>query len=111
MKPKILERAFQDQVIDLARMFGWIVAHFRPALTTRGWRTPVQADGVGFPDLVLVHDGQKRTVYAEIKAEGGHLTPEQYFWLIALEVAGNETYVWKPSDFDEVAETLRGDKR
>ena len=45
------ERELQDAVIQLARLLGWRVAHFRPAMTTRGWRTPVSADGAGFPDL------------------------------------------------------------
>lgn len=43
------ERQWQAQVIELARILGWRVAHFRPALTKHGWRTPVQADGAGFP--------------------------------------------------------------
>lgn len=43
------EIQWQAQVIELAHILGWTVAHFRPALTKHGWRTPVQADGAGFP--------------------------------------------------------------
>jgi hypothetical protein len=60
--PPPTEREFQRQVIDLARLLGWRCAHFRPGRTARGWRTPVQADGAGFPDLqpVRARDGLLR---------------------------------------------------
>ena len=35
------EREFQQQVTDLAELYGWAWAHFRPAQPTKGWRTPV----------------------------------------------------------------------
>jgi hypothetical protein len=46
--------------------YGWRAAHFRPARTAKGWRTPVAADGAGFPDLVLVR--RTRIVAAELKS-------------------------------------------
>lgn len=66
----ISEKAWQSQVLDLARIFGWTVAHFRPAQTSKGWRTPVAADGAGFPDLLLVRD---RVLYVELKAAKGNV--------------------------------------
>ncbi len=90
------ERELQQAVIDLARVFRWKVAHFRPALTAHGWRTPVQADGAGFPDLVLVRD---RAVYAELKAVRGRLTERQAEWRAALEHAGQEYHLWTPTDW------------
>jgi hypothetical protein len=48
----VSERDFQAAVLEAARVFGWHVAHFRPARTAHGWRTPVAADGAGFPDIV-----------------------------------------------------------
>jgi hypothetical protein len=47
-----LEQSFQSVVIEVARLTGWRVAHFRAARTAHGWRTPVTADGAGWPDLV-----------------------------------------------------------
>ena len=102
--PKITEAQFQDLLIDLAHLFSWKVAHFRPAFTKRGWRTPVQADGKGFPDLVLVRE---RIVWVELKAEGAKLSEEQGWWRDWLLEAGGEWHTWKPSDFDEAAEILR----
>src|SRR4051794_27414866 len=58
------EAVFQDQVIEIAHIYRWRVAHFRPAQTSRGWRTPVAADGMGFPDLVLIR--QPEMIIAEL---------------------------------------------
>lgn len=91
------ETELQDAVIELARLLGYLVAHFRPAKTDQGWRTPVQADGKGFPDLVLV--GRGRVIYAELKNDVRKLEPEQRVWLDALHVCGAEVYVWRPTDY------------
>lgn len=79
-----LERDWQRDIIRLARTLGWKVAHFRPAQTSKGWRTSVAADGAGFPDLILVRD---RLIAAELKNEKGRVTEEQAEWIAALEVA------------------------
>ncbi len=100
----VAESAFQSQLIEVAHLCGWRVAHFRPARTAHGWRTPVAADGQGFPDLILVRD---RVVVAELKAGKGRVRPAQDAWLEAFRVAGVEAYVWKPSDFDEAVAVLR----
>jgi hypothetical protein len=98
------EAELQSAVIELARMFRWRVAHFRPAKTAHGWRTPVQADGKGFPDLLLVRD---RVIAAELKSDAGKLGDDQAAWLDAFEIAGVESYVWRPSDLEQVANVLR----
>ena len=86
----------QDAIMELAHVLGWRVAHFRPARTQGGWRTPVAGDGKGFPDLVLVRE---RVVYAEIKREREALRPEQELWRDWLAAAGQEYYVWRPQDW------------
>ncbi len=91
------ERELQDAVIETARLLGWKVAHWRPARTAHGWRTPVQADGAGWPDLTLVRRG--RIVFAELKTGRGKLTDEQQQWLDALSGCGLETHVWRPADW------------
>lgn len=102
--PRILERDFQEQVIHFAQLNGWRVAHFRPARTEKGWRTPVQANGQGFPDLVLTR--RDRLVFAELKSDTGTVTREQAAWLDALAATGAETHVWSPDDWPAVAATL-----
>lgn len=101
--PKPLERDAQETIIDLAHAFGWRVAHFRPARTDKGWRTPVAADGKGFPDLVLVRD---RVIFVEMKREGESPRPDQIEWLNDLRSAGAEVYVWTIADYYEAARIL-----
>jgi len=95
-RPKLLEKELQSAVIDTARLFGWRVAHFRPAMTKHGWKTAVGGDGAGFPDLVLVRDG---VLWIELKVGGNTLSAEQAAWLEALRAAGEECYVWTDSDW------------
>lgn len=88
----------QSGVIDLARLQGWRVAHFRPARTSKGWRTPVSADGKGWPDLVLVRD---RIMFVEIKGDGDRLRPAQAAWLDALGRANAEVHVWGSEEWTD----------
>ena len=98
------EAYWQEQVVDVAHLYGWRVAHFRTAQQGGRYLTPVGADGKGFPDLVLVRE---RVIYAELKAAAGALRPDQRVWRQALEDAGCEVYVWKPRDFDVMVATLK----
>lgn len=99
----MLESELQKQVIELARMLGWRVAHFRPAQTSKGWRTPVGADGAGWPDLFLCRE---RLVAIELKTERGKLRPDQHEWLRALIAAGAETYLIRPRNLQALAAVL-----
>ena len=98
------EAGFQNAVIELAQLHGWKVAHFRPARTKTGWRTAVSADGKGFPDLVLVRD---RLIWAELKREGEDLSEHQEHWRDWLLAAGEEWYMWMPSDWAAIETVLR----
>lgn len=112
------EMEFQRQVTDLATIFGWSWAHFRPAQTAKGWRTPVSGPlGKGFPDLILVRERDRRLIFAELKADKGRLTDEQAAVLSALgELEGPDrgpletqvqVVVWRPVDFDAIERVLR----
>lgn len=103
--PALTERAFQEQVIDLAHLYGWRVAHFRPAMTSKGWRTPVSADGAGFPDLVAVR--RDRILFIELKSAKGKLAEAQTDWIVALGNAGAEVWCWRPADLDYIVTVLR----
>ncbi len=105
MRNAISERDFERQVMELAKLTGWRTAHFRPAKTSKGWRTPVSGGGAGFPDLVLVRG--RELIFAELKREGAKLRPEQREWLDALcRVPGVVAKLWRPSDFEEIEKTL-----
>jgi len=108
--PKITEDAFQSQVIALARLYGWKVAHFRSVKIAKAngrvqYMTPVQADGAGFPDLVLLHAKKERIIVAELKV-GAKVTKQQEAWLDGFKQCGMETRVWRPKDWQEIKDAL-----
>ncbi len=98
------EKALLGCVIDTARIFGWRVAHFRSVPVKRGprvvWETPVQGDGAGFPDLVLVRES---VLWIELKVGANTLSSAQVEWIRALDRAGAEHYVWTEHDWYEGA--------
>ncbi len=102
------EEDFKAEVIVYARIHGWKVAHFRPArVLVNGeltWRTAVEADGKGFPDLVLARPG--RLVIAELKSERGVVRHDQEEWLDLFRLTPAETFVWRPSDWEAVQKVL-----
>ena len=107
--PKISEAGFQQQVIQMAKLRGWKVAHFRGVQVTRRdgstfHQTPVQADGAGFPDLVMLRGA--RQVSAELKVPPNKPTDRQMAWLAAFAMAGAETFVWTPDDWPLIEKTL-----
>ena len=108
--PKQSEQAFQQQVIDYAHLMSWKVAHFRGVRVARKdgsvyYQTPVQADGAGFPDLVLARP--PRIMFVELKAERGVSSPAQDMWLELLVKSGQDMKVWRPSDWPEIERTLQ----
>src|SRR5262249_55476538 len=102
---KLTEAAFTRQVLEMAAAFGWMSLHIRPARTRRGWRTPVQGHGKGFPDLLLLRGA--RLLVAELKPGRRRPTPEQAAWLTAFGLAGVEWYVWNEKSWDEIERVLR----
>lgn len=105
-RPPISEKDFQKTVIDMAHLFGWRVAHFRPAMTKRGrWVTPVQADGAGFPDLLLIKCPS--LIVAELKSDKGKPSEKQKEWLRAFNGCYVSNFVWRPSDLDAIEIVLR----
>lgn len=96
------EGEFLSHIIKLAHLLGWSVAHFRPAQTKYGWRTPVEADGAGFPDTVLAKKGCQ-PLFWEVKSEDGKVSPEQQEW---LDITDGR--VVRPSDWDEICSILQG---
>lgn len=104
MIKRLTEESFLRQILLLARIKGWRSAHFRPARTAHGWRTPVSGDGKGFPDLVLVKG--KKLLFVELKLDRGKTSPEQEQWLRSLAAAGVKVAVWRPRDWNIIVEAL-----
>lgn len=104
----ITEAQFTANVIELAQILGWRTAHFRPCRTKNGWRTPVQGDGKGFPDLILTRGD--RCLAVELKRRPADKpTDEQKRWLASFAATGIETDVWRPADMkDTIPRILSG---
>ena len=109
------EKAFSRWFLDLAHLYGYRAAHFRPAQNSKGqWRTAVAGDGVGFPDWFLVRENEKyphilegRLIAVELKGSGGELTGDQADWLLALMNGGAEAYCFWPEQREEIEEILK----
>lgn len=109
LAPHITERQFTETVIELAKLHGWKVAHFRTSMDRGVWRTAMAGD-IGFPDLVLARKGV--VIFAELKSERGRVSVHQDEWLAALASMARQPHshkvrVWKPSDIEEIKAVLR----
>lgn len=65
----ITEKQFMGQVIQLAKLFGWLIYH------THDSRRSV----AGFPDLILLRGG--RLLVVELKVGKNRATADQQAWL------------------------------
>ena len=94
--PKVAEKAFQQVVLDFAKLNGW-----RSYFTHNSCRSPP-----GFPDLTMVRGD--RLLFAELKTETGVASVDQAQWMLALtEVPSVEGYFWRPSDWPEIEQALK----
>jgi hypothetical protein len=92
--PQQSEKAFMQQVIDLAHLQGFHVFHpFDSRRSTPGW-----------PDLCVW--GHGRFLMIETKAERGYLSLDQRRVIEQLRAAGVDVHVWKPSDWLEIVAEL-----
>ena len=92
--PKITEKEFMSQVIQLARLCGWKVYH------THDSRRSV----AGFPDLVLLRQGV--LIVAELKVGKNQPTAEQAEWLRSFHAVGGRVFVWYPEHWTEIEREL-----
>ena len=95
------EKQFMAQVIQMARLFRWLVYH------TYDSRRSVP----GFPDLVAIRaprpGSPARLIAAELKSSRGTTTPEQDAWLQAFREVGAEVFIWRPAQWEEIEATLK----
>jgi len=92
------EDALKRTVLGLCGHLHLLVAHFRPGRTVEGWRTPVEADGKGYPDLTIVGPAGAGVMWRELKADGKYPDADQRVWLQRLDAAGCDVAVWRPRD-------------
>lgn len=94
------EAQWQATVVEMARHYGYRVYHtFDSRRST-----------AGYPDLTIVGTspkGRPRCIFAELKSERGKLSAAQEEWLDLLKQSGQEVYVWRPSQWDEIEKALQ----
>jgi hypothetical protein len=87
------ERDFQNEILKVAKRNCWLSYHvYDPRKSARG-----------LPDLILVRE---RVLWRELKTLAGQTTPDQDRWLEALQDAGEDAKVWRPTDWPEILATL-----
>jgi hypothetical protein len=104
------ERLFQDAILQLCDMYGWLAHHVPPMRynnknMTNAWGTGGLA---GMPDLTLISSRGQGIIYAELKTSTGKLSARQTQILNALHRNGAEVYVWRPADINKIAARLSG---
>jgi hypothetical protein len=103
--PQMSEAQLQQNVIDMAHVFGWLVHAERPAMRADGtWRTPIQGDK-GFPDLVLIKGN--RVLFCELKSQRGYTSEAQEEWWRRTLDTKVQYYLWRPAEwFDGTIERI-----
>ena len=98
---QVSESEWLTAVGDALDWNGWWWDHSRPARRKDGqWVTATQGSGSrGFPDIVAVRDD--RTLFMELKADKGRVSPEQTDWIGRLNAAGQEAHIIRmPGDWE-----------
>ena len=92
----VTESELQHMIQDLLDLYKWKWHH-----TSDSRRSTA-----GLPDIVAIRP--PRVLFAELKRETGRTSKTQEEWLEALgRSPGVETYLWRPSDMDEIVRTLK----
>ncbi|OGO06598.1 MAG: hypothetical protein A2Y92_04020, partial [Chloroflexi bacterium RBG_13_57_8] len=90
------EAELQQSIIDAAAKLGY--GHYHTHDSRRS--------DYGWPDLVLIHEGKRRVLFIEVKSSGGRVTPAQVVRLDALARCGQEVYIVRPEEYEEIIEVL-----
>lgn len=101
--------AWQEQVIQLARLLGWEHLHVRRTVG-RGKRWTTSTNLKGWPDLFLWHP-RHGFAAIELKVGKDKATPEQTKVLASLAAAGAATMVAYPADLEDLREMLAAGDR
>ena len=104
---KSFELDLQSEVVEELQERGYMVLHIRPARTAGGWRTPIAADGVGYPDITAVHPLTGNVYVLELKSDDGTVADAQLVWLRAWRrVPGVTALIVRPSSWSDVRAIL-----
>lgn len=92
-------------VFGLANQTGWRHCHTRRSIGKgRRWTTATSVKG--WPDYYLWHELGRDSLFVELKADDGRLSPDQERVITSLRAAGLEVHVWRPRDAAVMDERL-----
>lgn len=93
-----------EGVTDALTLGGWLWTH------TRRSDLAVIQGTAGVPDLLAVHPDRRRFMALELKGEHGDPTRDQTRWLQSLALAGIDTRLVYPDEYDALIVELVGDR-
>lgn len=107
----VLEDDLLANVTELAEQLEWGWVHFRPGMTTKGWRTPVSGPlGKGWVDLVEPEQigvigelADLRTDRWDCASHGRSTDPKPQMPRCPDCVPLVQVFVWRPSDWSSGA--------
>lgn len=107
----MVEKDWQRTVVEAAKLYGWRVKCDRNVRVQRRdgttyFTTAIGADGIGFPDLLLLRGD--RQIAAELKVGRNKATEAQEGWIEAFgRVKQSQSGIWYPDMWDEIKTMLR----
>ncbi|MGI5401901.1 VRR-NUC domain-containing protein [Streptomyces sp. CA-135486] len=91
------EEQWRRQVREIATRYGWTLQYHT---------VDSRRSDPGWPDEVLGHPAQRRTLFVEFKTDTGRIRPAQRIWLAHLADSGLEVALWRPRDLPTVLQVL-----
>jgi VRR-NUC domain len=93
------EKNFQEAIVDVAKLYGWLAFSIPDSrrCSEKGW-----------PDLALLHPAKHKFLVRELKLQRGVVSPDQHIWITGLQQSGIDAGVWRPSDWQDIVEKLTG---
>lgn len=97
------ERTLQARVMARAKSRGWVVKHVGKGIagSDAAGKPIYVSTAVSFPDLFMLHEGQRRVLAIELKRQQGEFEPGQLEYLRLLNLCGIPAVVIRPSDLRE----------
>lgn len=97
---RMSEKTLQNRVVARAKSRGWDVKHVgKGTVATDAEGNPIIVSSAkSFPDLFMLHRGQRRALAIELKREQGEFEEGQLEYLQLLNLCGIPAVVIRPSD-------------
>lgn len=101
LKLTVTELDYEQTILDMAKIAGWRRHGERPALSKKGYRTPIKGEA-GWPDLILAKGRQMIAAELKVIRPDNKPTLDQIAWLERLDAIPGVTalVLWLPDEMD-----------